>query len=230
MTNMVSGNSIAGVAALIADPARANMLSALMAGIGLTAGELARAAGVTAQTASGHLARLVDAQVVDVEKSGRHRYYRLVSPEIAQTVELLSVAATGGPRRYHRPGPKDEALRRARTCYDHIAGRLGIALADAMQARAHVEIADGAASVTAEGPVFLREFGAEISDSRRPLCRACLDWSERRPHLAGRVGTALLERLLTLGWIERVPGSRALTVTAMGEAGLEAVFGTKLDA
>ncbi|MBU1305808.1 MAG: ArsR family transcriptional regulator [Alphaproteobacteria bacterium] len=233
MTNMVSGNTIAGVAALIADPARANILSALMAGIALTAGELAHAAGVTAQTASGHLTRLVDAEVVAVEKQGRHRYYRLISPEIAQTMELLSIAATAGPRRYHRPGPKDEALRKARTCYDHIAGRLGLALADSMQTCGNVEITDGTATMTPAGMKFLEAFGAELGEpgrNHRPLCRACLDWSERRHHLAGRVGTALLNRLLALKWIELVPGSRALHITPTGAAGLAAHFGVQMEA
>ncbi|PYE39956.1 ArsR family transcriptional regulator [Rhizobium sp. PP-F2F-G20b] len=231
MTNMASGNTIAGVAALIADPARANMLSALMAGIALTAGELAHVAGVTAQTASGHLARLVDAEVVAVEKQGRHRYYRLISPEIAQTMELLSIAATAGPRRYHRPGPKDEALRKARTCYDHIAGQLGLALADSMQARGDLLIVDSTATMTAQGLEFLRTFGAEPgepSGNQRPLCRACLDWSERRHHLAGRVGTALLNRLLNLNWIERVPSSRTLIITQTGAHGLLTVFGVPI--
>lgn len=225
MKNMVSGNTIAGVASLIADPARANMLSALMAGIALTAGDLARAGGITPQTASGHLARLVDAEIVAVEKQGRHRYYRLVSPEIAQAMELLSVAATSGPHRYHRPGPKDAALRRARTCYDHIAGCLGVALADAMKARGYAELADGAASVTPEGMRFLDAFGADFGGGRRPLCRACLDWSERRYHLAGRVGAALLSRSLDLGWVQRVPAGRTLLVTKAGQLGYREQFG-----
>ena len=223
---------IAGVAALIADPARANMLSALMAGIALTAGELAQAAGITAQTASGHLARLVDAEVVAVQRQGRHRYYQLISPEIAQTMELLSIAATAGPRRHQRPGPKDEALGKARTCYDHIAGQLGLALADAMQARGDVEIMDGTATMTPQGLEFLSTFGAEpdgLSGHHRPLCRACLDWSERRRHLAGRVGTALLISLLARKWIEPVPGSRALNITPLGAAGLAAHFGVQME-
>lgn len=226
---MVSGNTIAGVAALIADPARANMLSALMAGIALTAGELAQAGGVMPQTASGHLARLLDAEIIAVEKQGRHRYYRLVSQEIAQALELLSVAATAGPRRYHRPGLRDDALRRARTCYDHIAGRLGLALADAMQAHEYVEIADGAAIMTPTGMVFLNDLGADIGNSYRPLCRACLDWSERRYHLAGRVGAALLNHSLAMGWIERASGSRALLITKAGLIGYRERFGEAMN-
>lgn len=229
MSNTVSGNTIAGVASLIADPARANMLSALMAGIALTAGELAQAGGITPQTASGHLARLVDAEIVAVEKQGRHRYYRLVSSEIAQAMELLSVAATAGPPRYHRPGPKDDALRRARTCYDHIAGRLGLALADAMQAYGYVEIGEGSASVTSRGMAFLDDFGADIGRNQRPLCRACLDWSERRYHLAGRVGAALLNRSLALGWVERVATSRSLLITSSGLSGYRERFGETMN-
>jgi len=229
MSNMVSGNTIAGVASLIADPARANMLSALMAGIALTAGELAQIGGVTPQTASGHLGRLVDAEIAAVEKQGRHRYYRLVSSEVAQAIELLSVAATAGPRRYRRPGPKDEALRHARTCYDHIAGRLGLALADAMQVRGYVQTANGAASVTPEGMAFLNDFGADIGSDQRPMCRACLDWSERRYHLAGRVGAELLNRSLSLGWVERVPGGRTLLVTNIGQVGYRERFGEIMD-
>jgi DNA-binding transcriptional ArsR family regulator len=230
MRNTASGNAIAAVAALIADPVRANMLSALMSGMALTAGELAEAGGITPQTASTHLARLLDAEVVTVEKQGRHRYYRLVSPEIAQAIELLSLAATSGPRRYHRPGPKDEALRIARSCYDHIAGRLGLALADAMRARGHIEIADAAARVTGDGMAFLAHFGADIEGRHRPLCRACLDWSERRYHIAGRVGAALLNRSLDLQWVERAPGSRALVITKAGRIGYHRAFGDTMDA
>lgn len=229
MTNMVSGNTIAGVASLIADPARANMLSALMGGFALTAGELAQVGGVTPQTASGHLMRLVDAEIVSVEKLGRHRYYRLVSSDIAQAIELLSAAATSGPSRYHRPGPKDEALRRARTCYDHIAGRLGVALADAMLAHGYVEIMDGVASVTPRGMAFLEDFGVDMVGKKRPMCRACLDWSERRYHLAGSVGAALLNRSVSLGWVERVSASRSLSITSSGLVGFRERFGETMN-
>ncbi len=231
MSNIASGNTIAAVAALIGDPARANMLSALMGGQALTAGELARHAGVTAQTTSGHLARMADAELVVPQKQGRHRYYRLASPEVARVIEALSVLAAEGPKRHHPVGPRDEALRRARTCYDHIAGRLGLALADSMQECGHIVLADGAGIITPAGMRFLAETGIDLgsSPSKRPLCRTCLDWSERRPHLAGRLGAALLARLLDLKWIARTPDSRALRITKAGESGLAQTFGIPHD-
>lgn len=227
MSNMASSNTIASVAALIGDPARANILSALMGGRALTAGELARHAGVTAQTASGHLARLTDAELIAVEKQGRHRYFRIVSEEVAHAIETLSVIAGMGPKRHHPIGPKDEALRRARTCYDHIAGQLGVALAESLQARRFMILSDGAGVITDEGRRFLADFGIDLkppSSSQRPLCRMCLDWSERRHHIAGRLGAALLSRSLELKWIERTPDSRALEITRAGEHGFERNF------
>ena len=231
MSNIASGNTIAAVAALIGDPARANMLSALMGGQALTAGELARHAGVTAQTTSGHLARMADAELVVPQKQGRHRYYRLASPEVARVIEALSVLAAEGPKRHHPVGPRDEALRRARTCYDHIAGRLGLALADSMQECGHIVLVDGAGIITPAGMRFLAETGIDLgsSPSKRPLCRTCLDWSERRPHLAGRLGVALLARLLDLKWIARTPDSRALRIMKAGESGLAQTFGIPHD-
>jgi DNA-binding transcriptional ArsR family regulator len=225
MSNLVSGTAIAGVASLIGDVARANVLAALMGGRALTAGELARHAGVTAQTTSGHLAKLIDLRLLAVQRQGRHRYYRLASLDVAQVLEALMAVAAGGPARHRPTGPRDEALRAARTCYDHLAGRLGVGIAAALCARGHVELADGVGAVTEAGRGFLAEFGIE-TDARggRPLCRACLGWSERRPHLAGRLGAALLDRLLTLGWLDRVPDSRAMTVTAAGRRGFALTF------
>jgi DNA-binding transcriptional ArsR family regulator len=228
MSNIASGNAIAAVAALIGDPTRANMLAALMGGRALTAGELAWHGGISAPTASGHLAKLVEAGLLAVEKQGRHRYYRLFSADVAQAMEALMAVAGAGPKRHRPVGPKDEALRAARTCYDHIAGRLGIALADALRARDHVHLADGVGAVTPEGERFFREFGVDLTSGslgKRPLCRACLDWSERRHHLAGRLGAGLLDRSLALGWLARVPDSRAVAVTAEGERGFAECFG-----
>ena len=227
MSNVASGNTIAGVAALIGDAARANILSALMGGHALTAGELARHAGVTAQTTSGHLAKLVDAELIALEKQGRHRYYRLASPEVAHAIHALMTVAAAGPRRHHPIGPRDEALRVARTCYDHLAGRLAVALADSLSERGFVSIADGVGAVTDEGMRFFADCGIDLATggrSKRPLCRTCLDWSERRPHLAGQLGAALLRRLLELGWLARVPGSRALRVTSAGRQGFASMF------
>ncbi|HWK45484.1 MAG TPA: helix-turn-helix transcriptional regulator [Stellaceae bacterium] len=227
MVTMISGNTLAHVAALIGDVARANILSALMDGRALTAGELAWHAGVSAPTTSGHLAKLTEAELIAVEKQGRHRYYRLASAEVAQALEALMAVAAQGPRRHRPVGPRDEALRAARVCYDHLAGRLGIALADGLCLRGHVILADGAGAITVEGRRFLRDFGIDLADgppSARPLCRTCLDWSERRPHLAGRLGAALYTRCVDLGWLERVKDSRAVRVTAKGRDGLAQTF------
>jgi DNA-binding transcriptional ArsR family regulator len=231
MSNVASGNTIAEVASLIGDAARANILSALMGGQALTAGELARHAGVTAQTTSGHLGKLTEAQLIAVERQGRHRYYRLASPDVAAAIHALMAVATSGPKRHHPIGPKDEALRLARTCYDHIAGRLAIALADTLVDNGYVVLAEGTGLVTDEGRRIFCEFGMGLKEapSKRPLCRTCLDWSERRPHLAGRLGTALLDRTLDLGWISRTAESRALRITRAGEIGLGHAFGLPSD-
>lgn len=226
-----SGSTIAVVASLIGDTARANMLAALMGGEALTAGELAREAGVTAQTASGHLARLTDGHLLVQERQGRHRYYRLASPAVADAIQALMAVAVDGPARHRPPGPRDVALRLARTCYDHLAGKLSIALADTLAARGHVVLADGAGLVTDEGRRFFCDFGIDLdaTASRRPLCRTCLDWSERRPHLAGRLGANLLGRSLSLGWVARTAGTRALRVTPAGEQGFRAAFALPSD-
>jgi DNA-binding transcriptional ArsR family regulator len=232
MSGIVSGNMLAEQAALIGDPARANMLMALMAGQALTAGELALQAGVTAQTASGHLSKMVQSNLLLVEKQGRHRYYRLASAQVAHALETLMVLSSSAPQRYHRVGPKDLALRTARSCYDHIAGRLGVALADHFQQQGYMELGEGAVRVTRSGYSFFCDFGLALEDTPkrgRPLCRTCLDWSERRPHLAGKLGTDLLNHMLTLGWLARLPQSRALRITAAGQAGLRAHFGFSSD-
>jgi len=231
MTNFVSGNSLAEVAALIGDPARANILQALADGRALTAGELAWHAGVSAQTTSGHLAKLADAQLIALEKQGRHRYFRLASPQVAEAMEALMLVAANGPKRHRPTGPRDEAMRTARTCYDHLAGRLAVALADRLSAREFIILSDGAASITEEGHRFFSDFGLDLGSddkSRRPLCRTCLDWSERRSHLAGRLGAALCQRSLDLGWIKRGKDSRAVTFTPKGIAGFRDTFGISM--
>lgn len=226
MANMASGNTIAEVASLIGDAARANMLAALMGGQALTAGELARHAGVTAQTTSGHLAKLTEARLLAVEKQGRHRYYRLASAEVAQAIHALMAVASDGPKRHRPVGPTDEALRLARTCYDHMAGRLALAVADSLVREGYVILADGAGIVTDDGRRFFSAFGIDLETlrSKRPLCRTCLDWSERRPHIAGQLGAALLDAVLERGWVARSPESRALRLTRAGETGFAATF------
>jgi DNA-binding transcriptional ArsR family regulator len=231
MINFVSGNSLAEVAALIGDPARANILQALADGRALTAGELAWHAGVSAQTTSGHLAKLTEAQLIALEKQGRHRYFRLASPQVADAMEALMLVAASGPKRHRPTGPRDEALRTARTCYDHLAGRLAVALADRLSAREFIVLSDGAAAVTEKGHRFLRDFGLDLDSggkSTRPLCRTCLDWSERRSHLAGRLGAALCQQFLDRGWIKRGKDSRAATITPSGIDGFRSTFGIAL--
>lgn len=228
MTPMVSGTTLAEIAALIGDVARANILSTLMDGRALTASELAWHSGVSASTASGHLAKLSEANLIALERQGRHRYYRLASPEVAQAIEALMAVASFGPKRHRPVGPKDEALRQARTCYDHLAGRLGIAVADALTSKGHILLSESAGSLTEEGQRFFCTIGVEIEAGKkgqRAVCRTCLDWSERRPHLAGRLGSALCTRFFELGWIERIKDSRALSITVEGHEGLRQAFG-----
>jgi DNA-binding transcriptional ArsR family regulator len=218
---------MASVAALLGDPARANILTALLDGRALTAKELAFAARVTPQTASGHLARLTDACLLAAEKQGRHRYFRLASPLVGQMLE--SVMAVAGPEPRLTSWRGGEGLRTARTCYDHLAGRLGVALADALSDAGHIALSHDGGEVTEPGHAFLRDFGAEPTAGRRVFCRPCLDWSERRPHIAGRLGAALADRCPALGWIQRQRDSRAVTITAAGAHGFAETFGITLN-
>lgn len=233
---VVTPNNIAEVAAVVGEPARAAMLIVLMDGRALTASELAGVAGITPQTASTHLARLVSADLVAVETQGRHRYHRLANPGVARMLEGLMqhASASGWTRRAPRTGPRDEALRQARTCYDHLAGRLGVAIADTLVECGHVEIEDDAGLITDKGSRFFAKVGIELprmgKQGRlvgRPLCRLCLDWSERRSHLAGRLGAALCRHGFDAGWFRRIDGTRALVVTPKGRAALAKKFGVK---
>lgn len=224
--HMSETNRIAATAALLGDPARANMLAALLDGRALTAKELAYTAHVTPQTASGHLAKLAEGGLLTGEKQGRHRYYRLASPLVGQMLE--GVMAVAGPEPRQNTWRGGEALRTARTCYDHLAGRLGVALADALTERGHVALGTDGGEVTEQGQQFLAEFGASPTPGRRVFCRPCLDWSERRPHLAGRVGAALACRCFELGWIARQRDTRAVNITDAGRQGFRRTFGIEL--
>ncbi len=227
---MIAGANVAEVAALMGDPARANILAALMDGRALTATELAYFAGVSPQTTSGHLAKLVEGRLLAVEAQGRHRYYRLASATVGQAVESLMELASEGPPRYRPPARGDAAIRAARTCYDHLAGRLGVALTDALIARGQLA---GSFELTPEGTAFLEELGlpvARLRVQRRALTRRCLDWSERRPHVGGALGAALAERCFELGWIARIRDSRAVQITPAGVAAFDQRFGVRLDA
>src|SRR5579863_2711897 len=225
---MSDTNRIAATAALLGDPARANMLSALLDGRALTAKELAFVAHVTPQTASGHLAKLSDGGLLAGAKQGRHRYYRLASPLVGRMLEGV-MAVTGPEPERTTAWRGGEALRTGRTCYDHLAGRLGVALADALTERGHVALGADGGEVTDAGVRFLGEFGAAPAAGRRVFCRPCLDWSERRPHLAGRVGAALACRCFELGWIKRQRDTRAVAITAVGREGLRETFGIEME-
>jgi len=232
MTPLVSGLTLAETAALIGDVARANILSALMDGRALTASELAWHSGVSPQTTSGHLAKLSEANLISMDRQGRHRYYRLASPEVAQAIEALMAVASFGPKRHRPVGPRDEALRKARTCYDHLAGRLGIALADAMTAKEYLVLSESAGVLTEKGQRFLCTLGIDLEagqKGKRAICRTCLDWSERRPHLAGRLGAALCTHFFEQGWIERIKDSRALSVTPKGREGLKQALSIEVE-
>ena len=221
---MIAEPDISAVAALLADPGRAAMLSALLDGRSLPAGELAKIAGVTAQTASSHLHRLLEANFISVERQGRHRYYRLANADVAHAVETLGAIAPMRQIESLRQSEKARALSTARTCYDHLAGALSLRIADGLVSAGHLERVDGSFRVTASGTDALERLGLTFSESScRPFARACLDWTERRHHIAGTLGAALLALFLERRWVVRITGSRAVRVTPEGEAALRAL-------
>ena len=228
---MISGTMIAEIAALAGDPARANILTALLDGRAMTATELSFAARVTPQTASAHLAKLVEAGLITATPSGRHRSFRLSSAKIAQMLESIGAVALDSRPRFRPLSRQAAALRDARVCYDHLAGRLGVMLADALSEQQHIEFSDDGGVVTPSGEAFFTKFGIDLGASRknrRVFCRPCVDWSERRPHLAGAVGAALADRLIHLNWIKRKRDTRAITITPIGWANIERTFSCSL--
>lgn len=213
------GMSLAGTAGLLADPTRAAFCLALLDGRAWTAGELARHAGVAPSTASEHLSRLVGGGLLAEERQGRHRYVRLTDSAAPLVEELSAYAGESGPApRGLRESARRSAEARARTCYDHLAGRLGVAVADAALDRRLVT-ADAGLAVTGAGRDWLAGLGIDVGamTGTRPVIRHCLDWTERRHHLAGAVGAALCARAFDLGWVRRIGSGRALKVTADGE-------------
>jgi DNA-binding transcriptional ArsR family regulator len=207
------------------------MLAALMGGQSLTASELAALAHVSRATASGHLAKLSAARLVTVTSKRRFRYYRIASPLVAQMLESIKVvAALEVPPRFEPRSVRDDALRFARTCYDHVAGRLGVAIADALAASGAIVLSPEGGEVTAAGARLLTAFGAKLAPptSKRIFCRPCLDWSERRYHVAGHVGAEICRRCFELGWLQRRPGVRALRLTPAGVIGLAETFGVSV--
>lgn len=222
----MGARDLAAVAALIGDPARARILTALMGGKALTATELASEAGVAASTASAHLAKLTAAAMLAIEQQGRHRYFRLAGADVASMLEQLMGFASTPPAR--RTGPADPALRAARVCYDHLAGERAVWLLDRLRDRGLLGGHD-ASTISADGQSFFARFGIDVdalAARRRPLVRPCLDWSERRHHLGGALGAAILDRLFALRWARRELVSRAVAFTTAGERELERLFGS----
>jgi DNA-binding transcriptional ArsR family regulator len=214
---MKDSPSIAATAALIGDPARANMLTALMDGRALTASELSESAGITVQTGSGHLSRLVKAGLLAVRKQGRHRYFRLSGPDVAEALEVLMGLAQRTGAVPVRTGPRHAALRESRICYDHLAGERGVRMLDGLRRRGLIQ-GDEEIALTEAGKAWLAGLGLDLDGlraGRRPLCRTCLDWSERRAHLGGALGAALLAWMIEQGWVRRESG-RVLRFTPAG--------------
>lgn len=215
---------LAAVGTLLADPARCRVLLALGDGRALPASVLAGEAGVAASTASSHLAKLVDGGMLTVAERGRYRYFTLAGPHVGELIEAVARIAPAQPVRSLRQGTRAHAVRRARTCYDHLAGRLGVALADAMLERRMLTGEDGVAlTLTPAGRSSLAELGVDLPTENTVRC--CLDWTEQRRHTAGRFGRAVLARLLALDWVRRSPETRAVLVTEVGRGGLHETFG-----
>ena len=230
---MKDGPHIARIAALIGDSARAEVLTALMADRALTATELADIAGVTKQTISAHLAKLLDAGLIAVESQGRHRYFRLADRDVAHLLEsLMNVAFRAGAVRL-RASPREPALRRARICYDHLAGEVGVQFYEALVCQGMLQATPQGAAITPAGAQWFAHVGIDTStlgQQRRMVCRPCLDWSERRHHLGGALGAALLQRLFDGGWAHRAQDSRVVHFTPKGELALRQWLATHSDA
>ncbi len=224
---MKDGPNIAPIAALIGDPARANILTALMSGKALTATELAGEAGVTLPTASTHLSKLVTGGLLTKRHQGRHKYFAIATDQVAETLEVLMGLAAGTGHLRTRTGPRDQAMKTARVCYDHLAGDLGIHLYDSLISRDvlrdHAEFPE----ITTTGGDQLARLGIDLealTKAKRPICRACLDWSERRTHLAGGLGKAILDIVLKSNWAKRDPDSRVIRFSDAGKAAFLTAF------
>lgn len=222
------GTDYATVAKLLANPARSAVVDALMEGRPLTAGELARIAGVRASTISEHLGELLDGGLVAVIREGRHRYYRLSGAEVASALEAFSRICPATPVRSLRQSAADRSLRLARLCYDHVAGTLGVTLLDRMLGYGWLaSVPDRDFEVTERGIQALAAIGVDLEScrhARRHFARPCLDWSERRPHLAGALGAAVTRALLDREWLRRAGAGRGLQLTSQGEHNLRSTF------
>ncbi|MES0023591.1 MULTISPECIES: winged helix-turn-helix domain-containing protein [unclassified Mesorhizobium] len=237
---MREGPDIARIGSLVGDPARANMLNALMGGTALTASELALEAGVSLPTASSHLSKLMEGGLLTLASQGRHRYYGLAGPQVAGMIEAITgVAEAVGPKRV-RPGPRDGAMRVARVCYDHLAGEQAVAMLDRLVARGILlrddnemrpgeirpgQIRPGEIRLGPSAASHFSAIGIDVgAKPRRPVCRACLDWSVRRSHLAGTLGAAILDKILSEKWARREKDSRAVVFSPPGKQAFERVF------
>ena len=223
---MLEGPDISSAAALIGEPARGRMLEALLDGRALTATELALASEVAPSTASSHLEKLASAGMLTVKRQGRHRYFRMANPQVASAIEALMLIAPSTRARPVATGPREPSLRWARVCYDHLAGEAAVSLLQRLGREGWIRASPDILTVTAAGEAGFGRLGIDVGSlrrARRPLCRACLDWSERRTHLAGALGAALLDRLLALRLARRTPGSRAITFSPQGLAFLESL-------
>ncbi|MER8632028.1 winged helix-turn-helix domain-containing protein [Mesorhizobium opportunistum] len=222
---MREGPDIARIASLVGDPARANMLNALMGGTALTASELALEAGVSLPTASSHLSKLMEGGLLTLASQGRHRYYGLAGPQVAGMIEAITgVAEAVGPKRV-RPGPRDGAMRVARVCYDHLAGEQAVAMLDRLVEKDILLRGDNEIRLGPSAASHFAAIGIDVgAKPRRPVCRACLDWSVRRSHLAGTLGAAILDKILAEKWARREKDSRAVVFSPPGKQAFERVF------
>lgn len=224
---MKEGPDISYLAALIGDPARANMLTALMSGKALTVSELAEEAGVTIQTASSHLSKLDEGGLLRPRKQGRHKYFALASDDVAHVLEGLMGLAAGAGHLRKQTGPKDAELRQARVCYNHLAGGLGTQMFDSLLAQGHLTLQGENLELTEGGKEFVTSFGIDLDEllgNRAPLCRECLDWSERRSHLAGSLGRAFFRCFEGLAWAKRDQNTRVVTFSKIGYEKFEQLF------
>ena len=224
---MKEKHAISSLGSLLADPGRSAMLLALLEGRALPAGELARAAAVSAQSASAHLAKLSRGGLITVQREGRCRYYKLAGPRVANALEALGAISTVRPVAEYTTAKADQSMLLARSCYDHLAGRVGVALTETMQ-KQRIIVTEGERDyrVTARGVEWLGELGIEmelLKKSKRNVARRCLDWTERRPHVAGALGAALMQHFLAEGWLARMRESRALRVTQKGQKSFTAL-------
>lgn len=228
----IVNTNVALIASMVSDASRSAILNALMDGRFHAAGELARMAGIQPQTASFHLAKMVDAGLIAVEKQGRHRYYGIRNPEVAQVMESLLSIAPPVKIKSLRQSAEEQTLRKARTCYDHLAGNLGVSLTQSLVREGILLEGENGFEVTKNGEAFFENFQIDLNRvkrKRRSFSHKCLDWSERRHHLAGALGHALLDRLLELNWVQRLPNTRAVKITPQGKVGLKETFALEVE-